>query len=130
MIYCIYKEFFKEKTMESVLALKEQLVQQSKNFLLAPDLTPRTVLYDGYDNPQSFNPLQRLADEIAREMRNVGEMMTIDVLRSKMSGIDPATKLYIEWFDTNYYPVSISNDWKNDVQTIRLLKRINESASS
>lgn len=122
--------FSKEKTMESVLSLKELLVPQSKNFLLKPDLTPRTVLYDGYENPQSFNPLQRLADEIAREMRNVGEMMTIDVLRSKMSGIDPTTKLYIEWFDTNYYPVSISNDWKNDVQTIRLLKRINESASS
>ena len=123
-------EFSKEKSMSSILALKEGLVQSSQNFLLAPDMTPRTVLYDGYENPVSFNPLQRLVDEVAREMRNVGEMITIDVLRSKMQNITPITKLYVEWFDTNYYPVSISNDWRNDVQTIRLLKRINESSSS
>jgi hypothetical protein len=64
------------------------------------------------------------------EMRNVGEILELDIRHSLIPGITPLTKFYIEWFDTTYYPISITNDWYNDRDTIKFMKRINSSSSS
>jgi hypothetical protein len=64
------------------------------------------------------------------EMRNVGEILELDIRHSKVSGINPITKFYIEWFDATYYPICISRDLFNDRDTIKFMKRLNSSSSS
>jgi hypothetical protein len=78
----------------------------------------------------TFNPLDRLAAEVVEEMRNVGEILELDIRHSLVPGINPITKFYIEWFDTTYYPICISRDLFNDRDTIKFMKRINSSSSS
>jgi hypothetical protein len=122
--------FSLKKEIDSTFALKENLIAMAKNFIFAPDLTPRTSLWTDLTMMATFNPLDRLATEIVEEMRNVGEILELDIRHSLIPGITPLTKFYIEWFDTTYYPISITNDWYNDRDTIKFMKRINSSSSS
>ena len=122
--------FSLKKEIDSTFALKENLIAMAKNFIFAPDLTPRTSMWTDLTMTATFNPLDRLATEIVEEMRNVGEILELDIRHSLIPGITPLTKFYIEWFDTTYYPISITNDWYNDRDTIKFMKRINSSSSS
>ena len=122
--------FSLKKEIDSTFALKENLIAMAKNFIFAPDLTPRTSMWTDLTMAATFNPLDRLATEIVEEMRNVGEILELDIRHSLIPGITPLTKFYIEWFDTTYYPISITNDWYNDRDTIKFMKRINSSSSS
>lgn len=124
------KNFSLKKEIESMFALKENLIAMSKNFIFKPDLTPRTSLWTDLTMTYTFNPLDRLASEIVEEMRNVGEILELDIRHSKVPGINPITKFYIEWFDATYYPISITNDLFNDRDTIKFMKRIISSSSS
>jgi len=124
------KNFSLKKEIDSTFTLKENLIAMAKNFIFAPDLTPRTSMWTDLTMAATFNPLDRLATEIVEEMRNVGEILELDIRHSLIPGITPLTKFYIEWFDTTYYPISITNDWYNDRDTIKFMKRINSSSSS
>ena len=124
------KNFSLKKEIESKFALKENLIAMAKNFIFAPDLTPRTSMWTDLTMTATFNPLDRLATEIVEEMRNVGEILELDIRHSMVPGITPITKFYIEWFDTTYYPICISHDLFNDRDTIKFMKRINSSSSS
>ena len=124
------KNFSLKKEIESKFALKENLIAMAKNFIFAPDLTPRTSLWTDINMDETFNPLDRLATEIVEEMKNVGEILELDIRHSLVPGITPITKFYIEWFDATYYPISITNDLFNDRDTIKFMKRINSSSSS
>ena len=123
-------DFSLKKEIVSKFSLKENLISMSKNFIFKPDLTPRTSLWTDLDMDERFNPLDRLASEIVEEMRHVGEVLELDLRDSMVSDITPITKFYIEWFDTTYYPLSISQDLNNDTATIKFVKRINSSSSS
>ena len=116
--------------IESKFALKENLIAMAKNFIFKPDLTPRTSLWTDLTMASTFNPLDRLASEVVEEMRNVGEILELDIRNSLVPGINPITKFYIEWFDATYYPISITNDLFNDRDTIKFMKRLNSSSSS
>lgn len=124
------KNFSLKKEIESKFALKENLIAMAKNFIFKPDLTPRTSLWTDINMDETFNPLDRLAVELVEEMRNVGEILELDIRHSLVPGINPITKFYIEWFDTTYYPICISRDLYNDRDTIKFMKRINSSSSS
>ena len=124
------KNFSLKKEIESKFALKENLIAMAKNFIFAPDLTPRTSLWTDLTMASTFNPLDRLASEVVEEMRNVGEILELDIRHSLVPGINPITKFYIEWFDATYYPISITNDLFNDRDTIKFMKRLNSSSSS
>lgn len=124
------KNFSLKKEIESKFALKENLIAMAKNFIFKPDLTPRTSLWTDINMDDTFNPLDRLAAEVVEEMRNVGEILELDIRHSMVPGINPITKFYIEWFDTTYYPICISRDLFNDRDTIKFMKRINSSSSS
>lgn len=124
------KNFALKKEIESQFALKENLIAMSKNFIFAPDLTPRTSLWTDLTMTATFNPLDRLAAEVVEEMRNVGEILELDIRHSMVPGINPITKFYIEWFDATYYPICISRDLYNDRDTIKFMKRLNSSSSS
>ena len=124
------KNFSLKKEIESKFALKENLIAMAKNFIFKPDLTPRTSLWTDINMDDTFNPLDRLATEVVEEMRNVGEILELDIRHSKVSGINPITKFYIEWFDATYYPICISRDLFNDRDTIKFMKRLNSSSSS
>jgi hypothetical protein len=124
------KNFSLKKEIESQFALKEKLIAMAKNFIFAPDLTPRTSLWTDLTMTATFNPLDRLATEIVEEMRNVGEILELDIRHSLIPGITPLTKFYIEWFDATYYPLSIAYDLYNDRDTIKFMKRLNSSSSS
>ena len=102
----------------------------AKNFIFKPDLTPRTSLWTDINMDETFNPLDRLAAEVVEEMRNVGEILELDIRHSLIPGITPLTKFYIEWFDATYYPLSIAYDLYNDRDTIKFMKRLNSSSSS
>lgn len=124
------KNFSLKKEIESKFSLKENLIAMSKNFIFKPDLTPRTSLWTDINMDETFNPLDRLAVEVVEEMRNVGEILELDIRHSKVPGINPITKFYIEWFDATYYPICISRDLFNDRDTIKFMKRLNSSSSS
>jgi hypothetical protein len=124
------KNFSLKKEIESKFALKENLIAMAKNFIFSPDLTPRTSLWTDLTMTATFNPLDRLATEIVEEMRNVGEILELDIRHSLIPGITPLTKFYIEWFDATYYPLSIAYDLYNDRDTIKFMKRLNSSSSS
>ena len=124
------KNFSLKKEIESNFALKENLIAMAKNFIFKPDLTPRTSLWTDLTMASTFNPLDRLASEVVEEMRNVGEILELDIRHSLVPGINPITKFYIEWFDATYYPISITNDLFNDRDTIKFMKRLNSSSSS
>jgi hypothetical protein len=123
-------DFSLKKEIVSKFSLKENLISMSKNFIFKPDLTPRTSLWTDLDMDEQFNPLDRLASEIVEEMRHVGEVLELDLRHSMVSDITPITKFYIEWFDTMYYPLSVSQDLNNDIATVKFVKRINSSSSS
>ncbi|MCH5307630.1 MAG: hypothetical protein J1E37_06065 [Prevotella sp.] len=122
--------FSKEKSITSIFSLKENLIKSSKNFILNPDLTPCEKLYDSITNPLTFNPLERIAREMEKELRNVAEMVETNMIRSKQAEITPLTKMYIEWLDANFYPVSISHKWREDIVSVKFLKRTKISSSS
>lgn len=123
-------DFPVNKEIESHFGLKENLIAMSRNFIFDTQITPRTSLWTDLTKQYTFNPLVRLAEEVAEEMGNLGEIVTIGVKHSVMPNISPLSVMYIEWFDATYYPISIDHDWGNDVDTITLQRRRTASSGS
>lgn len=122
--------FTKEKNFNSTFCLKEYLIQMCKNFIFDSENVPTEAFYMETSGNYTFNPLDLTAKEGAAESDQNGELFEIDVLEHKMlAAITPATKMYIEWFDGDYYPVSISRKWVEGIIVLKLLRRRNISAS-
>ena len=119
-------DFSETKDFDTVLCVKEDLLQGSNNILIENDsITPCESLVDSpspYTAP--FNPLQRLVDEAAAEGKNIGEMLKINIRNEYASeDISPITVFESTSMNEVYYPVSISKDFRDDVTEMKLLKR-------
>ena len=112
-------------SFDSMLCVKEELMQNSYNVLLNNDNTKCEELVDStspYTTP--FNPLQRLVDEAATEGQNIGEMLKMNIRRETASGdISPLTVFEMPSMDEMYYPAVISYDVRDDVTQMKLIKR-------
>ena len=66
-------------------------------------------------------PEQRTADLIADYGSRVRRVLTLDLWSSQIGlGAGPVTPMILE--GTNYYPVSVSHNWRDDVSTVTLME--------
>lgn len=66
-------------------------------------------------------PEQRTADLIADYGSRVRRVLTLDLWSSQIGlGAGPVTPMSLE--GTNYYPVSVSHNWRDDVSTVTLME--------
>ena len=119
-------DFSDKIDFESMLCIHEPLVVGSSNVLLNSDGSECKGLVDSpspYTTP--FNPLIQLVDEAAAEGSWVGEMLKVNIrteyLQSLQDRMSPLTILELD--DEMYYPVSITQDFRDDVTRVKLLKR-------
>ena len=119
-------KFSEKYNIDVSLCLKEPFIKNAKNLLLNFDET----FCNGITNAasaeeQTFNPLQRVADEVAREGSTTGEMVK-HCVRNENIGIDyfaPTTLFYSSHLGHYYYPASFNFDWQDDTVKMNLIKR-------
>lgn len=120
--------FSKNKNMETDICLKETYIRNCQNLLLNDDETDCTGIYDVISqDAEPFNPLQRLADDMAWEGGKVGMMLTQKVRESLMpAAITPLSIIISEELDADMYPMAIRRDWRYDELTLTLIKRTHQ----
>jgi len=120
--------FSEDKEITTDMCLKETYISNSKNILLNNDGTPCDGLVDDANQAApKFNPLVRLAEEVAREGSRVGEMVKFDIRREFLSDeVTPTTLFMVDELDDMFYPCSISQNWRDDVLKMKLIKRLNQ----
>ena len=118
--------FEKEVSFDSLICTKDTLAAKSKNFLLDNDEQICEGLYDtNYDNAARFIPLQRLCDQAAAEMSEIGRMYEITARwrGGLIYDITPRTMVYVAPLNEWCYPVSAEYNLRDDEVRLRLVKR-------
>lgn len=119
-------KFSEDYNIDVSICLKEPFVKNAKNLLLNFDETFCNGITNAASaNEQKFNPLQRVADEVAREGSTTGEMVK-HCVRNENIGIDyfaPTTVFYSSHLGHYYYPASFGFDWQDDTVKMNLIKR-------
>ena len=92
--------------------------QMGYGLLMSGNNVVQTAPYGSISNKK---PEQRTADLIADYGSSVRRVLTLDLWSSQI-GLDagPVTPMSLE--GTNYYPVSVSHNWRDDVSTVTLME--------
>lgn len=92
--------------------------QMGYGLLMSGNNVVQTAPYGSISNKK---PEQRTADLIADYGSQVRRVLTLDLWSSQIGlGAGPTTPMSLE--GTNYYPVSVSHNWRDDVSTVTLME--------
>ena len=92
--------------------------QMGYGLLMSGNNVVQTAPYGSISNKK---PEQRTADLIADYGSQVRRVLTLDLWSSQIGlGAGPVTPMSLE--GTNYYPVSVSHNWRDDISTVTLME--------
>jgi hypothetical protein len=92
--------------------------QMGYGLLMSGNNVVQTAPYGSISNKK---PEQRTADLIADYGSQVRRVLTLDLWSSQIGlGAGPVTPMSLE--GTNYYPVAVSHNWRDDVSTVTLME--------
>lgn len=114
------RSFAEVKTIDTVLCVKQQWMRPNMNNLLNADGS----LCEGisYGGSLPLNPLQVLADEAAAEGSRTSVLIEFAVRREMLSSdVTPMKEVLFE--QDLYWPVAISQDWREDMIILKLMGR-------